>query len=461
MTDVTLVDGTGWEADLTTDIKGGTLECLIVPYALTTELDENGDIEDADTVNPIFLTYDFKEANRAYMLGSDNTLTTANQANTDGLGLPTAGTNGDAIFTDMADFTGGWTEDKYEDYVLAGNPFLLISRDGDMYVYNYNTSSQTFVRNTAVKADSLTVCSENGKDAYQSFEMKLKVAEPNAGTDFQSFYFTGYERFPATVDSKNHTISVVLPFGTEYTYLVPNYTLTSDSQGAIVTVDDPELLGKPVRTGVTDVNFTSTRKFTVIAENETAMTEWTVNVTVADEFSDVTTKDWFYNDVMAAAGFGYVNGMGNGKYEPYGTTTRAQFAKILAEALGYDASAYTTSAFPDVSEDHWAMAAIAFCADQEIILGYDTGNFEPSKTITRQEAALMLQRAFDLQGNESNLYPDDAKIAGWAEDGVYAVKHAGLMKGDADTGNFRPNSTLNRAEMATILMNAHRAGLIK
>ena len=461
LTDVTLVDGTGWEADLTIDIKGGTLECLDVPYALTTELDENGDIEDTDTVNPIFLTYDFKDANRAYMLGSDNTLTTANQANPDGLGLPTAGTSGNAIFTDMADFTGGWTEDKYEDYVLAGNPFLLISRDGDMYVYNYNTSSQTFVRNTAVKADSLTVCSENGKDAYQSFELKLKVAEPNAGTDFQSFYFTGYERFPATVDSKNHTISVVLPFGTEYTYLVPNYTLTSDSQGAIVTVDDPELLGKPVRTGVTDVNFTSTRKFTVIAENETAMTEWTVNVTVADEFSDVTTKDWFYNDVMAAAGFGYVNGMGNGKYEPYGTTTRAQFAKILAEALGYDASAYTTSAFPDVSEDHWAMAAIAFCADQEIILGYDTGNFEPSKTITRQEAALMLQRAFDLQGNESNLYPDDAKIAGWAEDGVYAVKHAGLMKGDADTGNFRPNSTLNRAEMATILMNAHRAGLIK
>ena len=458
---MTLVDGTGWEADLKIDVRTNSLQNLKVPYALTSDLDKNGELIDNgnDTsVNPIFLTYDFDEANRAYVLGT-------NEADPDTIsknnGVPTAGTNGNAIFIDMAAYTGEWTEDKYDDYLLDGNPFLLISRDGDVYVYNYDSATDRYVKNTWAAADSLTICSENGQDAKQKFDFNLRVDEPNAGTDFASFYFTDYERFPATVDAANHTISVVLPFGTEYTYLIPNFELTADSQGAIITVDDPVLLGKPVRKGVTNVNFTSTRKFTVIAENETTRAEWTVNVSVADEFSDVTPDDWFYNDVMAAAGFGYVNGMGNGKYEPYGTSTRAQFAKILAEALGYDETAYTTTAFPDVANDHWAMAAIAFCADQEIILGYETGNFEPNKTITRQEAALMLQRAFDLVGTESTQYPDDASIAGWAEDGVYAVKHAGLMKGDADTGNFRPTSTLNRAEMATILMNAHRAGLIK
>ena len=479
---MTLVDGTGWEADLEIDVRTNSLENLTVPYALTSDLDEDGDLNTNGvntSVNPIFLTYDFDDANRAYVLGSDVNIDAGKAVNTldDPANVPTAGvttTNpavakGNAVFYDMAAYTGEWTEDKYEDYVAEGKPFLLISREGDMYVYNWQDADKDgvveiseFKRNTHVEANSLTISSENGNaNTVQEFDVKMVPTEPNAGTDFASFYFTGYERFPATVDAANHTISVVLPFGTEYTYLIPNFELTADSQGAIITVDDPDLLGKPVRKGVTNVNFTSTRKFTVIAENETTRAEWTVNVSVADEFSDVTTKDWFYNDVMAAAGFGYVNGMGKGKYEPYGTTTRAQFAKILAEALGYDASAYTTSAFPDVSEDHWAMAAIAFCADQEIILGYETGNFEPGKTITRQEAALMLQRAFDLVGTESTQYPDDASIAGWAEDGVYAVKHAGLMKGDADTGNFRPTSTLNRAEMATILMNAHRAGLIK
>ena len=468
---MTLLDGTGWEASLKIDVKGSVLQNLEVPYALTSDLDENGVLKEngKDTsVNPVFLTYDFGSANRMYVMGRDIGLAVTDEPNKldNPSTIPTAGDytsidKGDAVFYDMAKYDGQWTEDKYEDYVMDGNPFLLISREGDVYVYNYDKGTNKFEKNTAVQKSKLFICSESGDKMKQEFNFKLKVSEPNAGTDFASFYFTGYERFPATVDAANHTISVVLPFGTEYTYLIPNFELTADSQGAIITVDDPDLLGKPVRKGVTNVNFTSTRKFTVIAENETTRAEWTVNVSVADEFSDVTTKDWFYNDVMAAAGFGYVNGMGNGKYEPYGTTTRAQFAKILAEALGYDASAYTTSAFPDVSEDHWAMAAIAFCADQEIILGYETGNFEPSKTITRQEAALMLQRAFDLVGTESTQYPDDASIAGWAEDGVYAVKHAGLMKGDADTGNFRPTSTLNRAEMATILMNAHRAGLIK
>ena len=485
--DMTLVDGTGWEADLTINIDQGTLRCDNVPYALTSDLNENGvlNVKPGDefgntSVNPIFLTYDFDDANRAYVLGRDvNGNPNRNPASANDLwNIPTAGvttTNprvakGNAVFYDMADYTGEWTEDKYDDYVAEGKPFLLISREGDVYVYNWvdrnddgDIQLREFTRNGSVRDSQLAVCDEDG-NAYQELKFVLKVDEPNAGTTLSKFWFTGFENAATTIT--NDTITVTLPYGTdlgetEYTYLIPNFEFTSDSEGAIVTVDDPELLGKPLRSGVTNVNFTSTRKITVIAENETATRQYTVNVQVADAFSDVESGDWFYDDVMAAAGFGYVNGMGNGKYEPYGATTRAQFAKILAEALDYDPTAYTTSAFPDVANDHWAMAAIAFCADQEIILGYETGNFEPSKTITRQEAALMLQRAFDLQGTESTQYPDDAKIAGWAEDGVYAVKHAGLMKGDADTGNFRPTSTMNRAEMATILMNAHRAGLIK
>ncbi|MFR3706569.1 MAG: S-layer homology domain-containing protein [Acutalibacter sp.] len=44
---------------------------------------------------------------------------------------------------------------------------------------------------------------------------------------------------------------------------------------------------------------------------------------------------------------------------------------------------------------------------------------------------------------------------------MYAAKAAGLMKGDAGTGNFRPTSTITRAEAASIMMNAKNAGLIK
>lgn len=72
----------------------------------------------------------------------------------------------------------------------------------------------------------------------------------------------------------------------------------------------------------------------------------------------------------------------------------------------------------------------------------------------------MLRNAFHLTGSTGELFPDDSAIAGWAKENVYAVKHSGLMKGDADTGNFRPTSSITRAEAASIMVNADRAGLI-
>ena len=134
---------------------------------------------------------------------------------------------------------------------------------------------------------------------------------------------------------------------------------------------------------------------------------------------------------------------------------------MIANALDYEQDPDAPSAFPDVADDYWAKAAINFCAQNGIISGYDTGDFEPTKAITRQEAASILKNAFELTGTTSELFPDDSGIANWAKENVYAVKAAGLMKGDADTGNFRATSTITRAEAASILMNAKNADMIK
>ena len=55
--------------------------------------------------------------------------------------------------------------------------------------------------------------------------------------------------------------------------------------------------------------------------------------------------------------------------------------------------------------------------------------------------------------------PASAVVDGYGEI-ITDPKAAGLMKGDADTGNFRPTDTMTRAEAASIMMNAQRAGLI-
>ena len=47
-------------------------------------------------------------------------------------------------------------------------------------------------------------------------------------------------------------------------------------------------------------------------------------------------------------------------------------------------------------------------------------------------------------------FADNADIAGYASDNVYALKYAGIMKGD-ENGNFNPVNPANRAEAAMVI----------
>ena len=464
VTSIRLVDGTGWTAPLTVvpDADGSSNLIADIPYALTS------DITDPETWNPVYLEYDVSDY--AFVLGVNKgdigALAPDVRQHTTGK-LPTAGTAtdgaaGDGVFIDIADYLEMYEKDGKQNYELAlehyftdGNPFFLIDRDGTVYIYNNKSNKLT--KNTALEADYIAVSSE-AMNAYTQYHLDLTVNDPNTESTFSSFYFKEYPAFRGVIDDATDTITVTLPYGSEYTYLTPVYTV---SDGAIVTVDDPELKGKPLYNGYTDVNMTTTRKFTVIAENETNMHEYTVRVVLGNAFSDVNPDDWFYDNVMGAANNGYISGMGDGTFNPKGATTRAQFASMIAKAMGYDDSLAGETRFKDVPADQWYAGAITYCFDNDIISGYDDGTFQPEKTITRQEAASILKNAFNLTGNSGEKFPDDSAIAGWAKENVYAVKHSGLMKGDADTGNFRPTSTIIRAEAASILMNANRAGLIK
>ena len=466
VTSIRLVDGTGWTTPLTVVKDAANSSNLVanIPYALTS------DIDDPETWNPVYLEYDVSDY--AFVLGVNKgdigALAPDVRHHTTG-DLPTAGSNADGdaqdgVFIDIADYLEMYEKDGKQNYELAlehyftdGNPYLLINRDGTVYICNGDGDKFTDIQNTALEADYLAVSSE-AMNAYTQYHLDLTVKDPNNGSTFSSFYFAEYPAFKGVIDSATDTITVTLPYGSEYTYLTPVYTV---SDGAIVTVDDPELQGKPLYNGYTDVNMTTTRKFTVIAENETNMHEYTVRVVLGNAFSDVNPDDWFYDNVMGAANNGYISGMGDGTFNPKGATTRAQFASMIAKAMGYDDSLAGETRFKDVPADQWYAGAITYCFDNDIISGYDDGTFQPDKTITRQEAASILKNAFNLTGNSGEKFPDDSAIAGWAKENVYAVKHSGLMKGDADTGNFRPTSTIIRAEAASILMNANRAGLIK
>ena len=289
-----------------------------------------------------------------------------------------------------------------------------------------------------------------------TYTFNLKWAAPNEEAEISSFKIGNFNGTIVNSTSEARTITVEVPYGTDVTGLVADFTA---SAGSTLWLGNPEN-GVAFESGVTSVNYTNPVNVYIQSEDGDTTHMYTITVKVGLSFSDVPEDAWYHDNVMDAANNGYVSGMGDGTFNPLGSTTRAQFAAMIANAMGYEADPDVESAFPDVADDYWGKAAINFCYQNEIITGYDDGTFQPEKTITRQEAASILRNAFELTETTDELFPDDSAIAGWAKESVYLVKASGLMKGDAGTGNFRPTSTITRAEAASILMNAKYAGVI-
>ena len=364
---------------------------------------------------------------------------------------------GDGVVNPIdADHNSTYNNDgNYKGY---NNYKFVFVRNADHTVsvhYANTTTPSAEIKDIVVKAeDRLT-----GDNSSKTYKFNLKWAAPCEDADITSFKLGGYTGVINNDANDGRTIKVQVPYGTDVTGLVAEFTT---STGA--TVKMGSTTGMDFESGVTSANYTNPVKLYITSEDGDTTRMYTVTVEEGISFSDVNEGDWYYDNVMDAAENGYVNGMGDGTFAPKKATTRAEFAAMIANAMGYEANPDVKSMFPDVADDFWGVAAINFCAQNGIISGYDDGTFQPNKAITRQEAAAILNNAFELAektGISSDKFADDSKIAGWAKDHVYAAKAAGLMKGDAGTGAFRPTDTIIRAEAASILMNANREGLIK
>ncbi len=166
---------------------------------------------------------------------------------------------------------------------------------------------------------------------------------------------------------------------------------------------------------------------------------------------DDTQGHWGKASIDRWAGYGVLNG-DKGHFNPNGQMTRAQFAQMLANMLGYTEKAPNT--FPDVKGDAWFADAILKLKAAGVILGDDNGNANPNKPITRQEAAVMLCRAFHIDtGAYQNIpFADAGKVQSWAKGAVAALASKGMING-VGNNNFAPQNNINRASVAQMADN--------
>ena len=101
--------------------------------------------------------------------------------------------------------------------------------------------------------------------------------------------------------------------------------------------------------------------------------------------------------MFAANALGLINGIGNSKFGPDYSLTRAQLAAILtrcAKLLGTDTSGYTHS-FTDVS-DHWVDSELGWAATVNVFKGVGTGEFKPDDALTVEQAIAVTYRALQV-----------------------------------------------------------------
>lgn len=180
-------------------------------------------------------------------------------------------------------------------------------------------------------------------------------------------------------------------------------------------------------------------------------------VSVPFEFDDLDEAQWAKASVELLLEKGIVSESADNKFNPNQNVKREEFIKMVVLASGaYDETAVCE--FTDVSENSWYYAYVASAKNAGIITGRDDGSFGSGDYITRQEMAAIVYRAYSGELNKSEnseLFSDDADIADYAKEAVYALKEQNIVNGMGDN-LFVPNGDVTRAMAAKLV-----AGLVK
>ena len=175
--------------------------------------------------------------------------------------------------------------------------------------------------------------------------------------------------------------------------------------------------------------------------------------------SDFTDADEIVNKdaVSTMTALGIINGKEDGSYfDPTGTVTRAEMAKMLCVAIngGVDPvlGVKDTPTFTDI-KGHWAESYIEYCAANGIIAGRGNNKFDPTGTVSATEAAKMLLGVLGYNAEKSGLVGND-----WAINTNVLANQNGLYK---NLSNLNANTLLTRDNAAQMIYNALDANMVE
>ena len=187
---------------------------------------------------------------------------------------------------------------------------------------------------------------------------------------------------------------------------------------------------------------------------------------VVENTFDDAASGWYKPAVDFAQASGLMSGMGDNKFAPDVTTTRAMVAQVMYELADEPDVSGLTCPLSDVDSTAWYADAVIWAYNAGVVSGYEDGTFRPGRAITRQEMAVMFYGM--LFGTDSILAEDDIKlalgafkdgdtVASWAREAVAVCYISGIMVGD--NGSFKPTDLLSRAQLAQMFRSFYETQL--
>lgn len=179
----------------------------------------------------------------------------------------------------------------------------------------------------------------------------------------------------------------------------------------------------------------------------------------ADDFTDVSRSDWFYDYVDYVSSKGYFRGTTETTFSPQRNMTRAMFVVVLSRFDGAKSDS-SQSAFTDVAPGAWCTAAINWAAANKIVEGKGDGTFAPDAPITRAQMCAIINRYLNYykknnkvtlsQTGSVSAMSDQNTVPSYAVDAIKQCQRYGLIIGFKD-GTFRPNALSTRAHVAAVI----------
>lgn len=174
-------------------------------------------------------------------------------------------------------------------------------------------------------------------------------------------------------------------------------------------------------------------------------------------FADVPADHPYATAIYALQSLGYIPNDADAEFGPEEAVTRGEYVTRLMEASGLSGSTAAAPVFKDL-EGHPSAPFVQQAYELGLVKGTSTEEFKPDRPITRQEAAVMIWRAYTAQ------YPaelfDTVALAGetdeWAVPAVKMIAGLGIMGPEvviAEDGtiDYLSKKVLNRQEEAAIL----------